>query len=177
MAEKIYFKEYTPKSRLDERLAKWSKDKGAFENSVYNYETFGLLSFPTILDVLDNYPPIRTEQEFTKIFVAFNEAGKDVGVTVLDHVEEIKGSPYLCVFHLIVRPDEQGKGYGTAMMKKIIEKGDKMMGKPVNEIFTSVDKRNTPSAHTMMKVGLHKELDGEKYNYFSMKLKENGLEK
>lgn len=178
MKQKIFFKEYNLKRKpfFDLKLAKWGRDKGAYEHSVENYQRFGLIRATNIIDLLCNYPPIRSKEEFTKIFIAFNEDGKDIGVAVLDHVSEERIPPYLAIFHLIIRPDEQGKGYGPAMVKKIIEKGDKMMGEPVSELFVSIDKANEPSRKMFEKIGFTRECDGQKYNYFSLKLKEETLE-
>lgn len=169
---KIFFKQYD-KQKHESLLRDWEKDKGARENCWDNYTTFGLLIiYGDIVDLISFYDPVQTEEEFLKTFVAFNEAGKDVGLIILDHVTFENKSTALNVFHIIIRPDEQGKGYGSAMMEKVVFAGEKMMGRRVDEVLASVDPNNVASSHMMEKRGFNVIHKTGSYNIYSLNLKE-----
>lgn len=169
---KIYFKQYD-KVKHDPLLREWQNDKGARDNCVDNYTTFGLLDiYGDIIDLLGFYDPVQTDEEFLKTFIAFNQAGKDVGLVILDHVTFENKTTALNVFHIIVRPDEQGKGYGTAMMEKVVFAGEKMMGRRVDEVLASVDPDNMPSSHMMEKRGFKIIHKTGAFNIYSLDMKE-----
>lgn len=157
-------------------LYNWQKDAGRFPNSVENYLTFGLLNYyPNIVELLDNYSPITTERETLGTFVVFNEEGKDVAAVVLDHVTYDDKSTTLAVFHLLTRPDEQGKGYGNAIMHTIIKNADFIFNRKVDEVCTSVNTYNDFSRKVMERNGMHIECTSCGYNMFSVRLNENKL--
>ena len=74
--------------------------------------------------------------------------------------------------HIIVRPDEQGKGYGSAMMEKVVFAGEKMMGRRVDEVLASVDPDNMPSSHMMEKRGFKIIHKTGAFNIYSLDMKE-----
>lgn len=179
MKTKVFLKEFDNNSDR-EKLDKWKDDKGVFSNSVDNYITFGLLDiYSDILNVIDIYRiPLNTEKEKVKIFVGFNEEGKDVGVAILDHYTDHSVlEKTMSVFHLIVRPDEQGKGYGSEIMRQVVENCEEIFNDNVDEIFTSVDLKNNPSSSVMKKLGLKIVHETENYNVFSLRRKEKENEK
>lgn len=179
MKSKVILKEFD--DNFDrEKLDNWKNDKGVFSNSVDNYTTFGLLDiYSDILNVIDIYRiPPNTKDEVVKILVAFNEEGKDVGVAILDHYHDHDvNEKTLNVFHLIIRPDEQGKGYGSEIMRQIVEDGEKIFDDTVDEIFASVDLKNNPSSSVMKKLGLSVVHTTDNYNVFSLRKKDNEKEK
>lgn len=174
---KIYLKQYD-KAKHEHLLREWKNDKGSRENCKDNYTTFGLLDiYGDIVELLSFYEPVQTEEEFLKSFVAFNDQGKDVGLIVLDHVTFKNGNTALNVFHIIIRPDEQGRGYGSAIMEKVVLAGEKMMGRRVDEVLASVDLRNTASSHMMEKRGFKIIHETGSYNIYSLDMKERKQQK
>jgi len=150
----LQFEEYDPKKH-GEMLENWRNDTGRFEKSVENYKKFGLLvDYPNINEMLSVYDPITTDQETLKILVFFNENKKDVGVAVIDHVTYENKKTTLSIFHIIIRPDEQGKKYGAYIMKQIIDNGEQIIGRRVDEVCASVDVNNDPSKKLMEKMGM-----------------------
>lgn len=179
MKAKVFLKEFDNNSDR-EKLDTWKNDKGVFSNSVDNYTTFGLLDiYSDILNIIDIYRiPPNTEEEKVKILVGFNEEGKDVGLAILDHYTDHNvHEKTMSVFHLIVRPDEQGKGYGSEIMKQIVENCEKFFDDNVDEIFTSVDLKNDPSSSVMKKLGLKIIHETDNYYVYSLRRKEDEKER
>ena len=177
MKKSIILEEYN-KFKHNNGLKKWSADVGSMEKSVENYTTFGLIDdYSDIIDLLDAYAPIETQDEVTKTFIAFNEEHKDVGAVVLNHVTYLNNRTTLSLFHLIIRPSQQGKQYGSLIMDEIMLNGEKLMGRPVDEICTSVNQQNGVSAKLMKSKGFKIIHTNGNYNIFSIDTKENYAEK
>lgn len=168
----VRFEEYD-KNKHSDLLKVWSEDKGSRKNSLGNYKYFGLLNYyKDINELIDRHPSIETDEEILKNFVIFNEENKDVAIVILDHVTYGKdGLTTLCVYFIIVRPDEQSKGYGPSIMDKVINDGEKLMGRRVDEIYASVDIANFPSSSMMEKNGFKQVCNNDNYNIYGLNLK------
>lgn len=177
MKKSIILEEYN-KFKHNNGLKKWSADVGSMEKSVENYTTFGLIDdHSDIIDLLDAYAPIETQDEVTKTFIVFNEEHLDVGAVVLNHVTYLNNRTTLSLFHIIIRPSQQGKQYGSLIMDEIMQNGEKLMGRPVDEICTSVDQQNEASAKLMKSKGFKIIHTNGNYNIFSIDTNENYAEK
>lgn len=173
MSEKIRLVKYDHEKH-GELLEKWKYDEGVFSSSVENYDKFGLLGvYENIVQIADVYDaPIKTDSEITKTFVVFDGFGEDVGIVVLNHTRYPGDVKILSVFHIIIRPDEQGRGFGSSVMNHVISDCEKLMGRGVDLIYTAVDKRNEPSKHMMEKIGFRGVHDDDKFQIFEFNLKE-----
>lgn len=168
----VRFEEYD-KEKHSELLRKWNADKGTKKDSQNNFKYFGLLDvYEDINELIKFHPSITTDEETLKNFVIFNEENKDVAIVILDHVTYDTNETTLCVYFIIVRPDEQAKGYGPAIMDKIINDGEKLMGRRVDEIYASVDPANFPSSTMMTRKGFKVICNTESYDIYGLNLKE-----
>lgn len=176
--EKIKLVKYDRKKH-SEMLEKWKDDEGVFSSSVENYERFGLMGvYSNIVEIADTFnAPIVTDSEITKTFVVFDNLGEDVGVVILNHTTYDSGVKILSVFHIIIRPDEQGRGFGSAVMNHVIKNGEKLMGRETDLIYCAVDNNNEPSRHMMESVGFKAIQEDGHYQIFEFKLKEKKEEK
>lgn len=171
---KIRFIEYDAYKHND-LLSDFKNDIGSFNDSILNYKKYGLLNHKDIIHLLNCYAKIETETEILKSFIILNEKKKIIGVTVLDHCTYENKETTLCVFHIVVRPDEQGKNYGKEIMKQIVFNGEYLMGRPVNEVCASVNIKNKPSSKMMESIGLKPIITDGKYKIYSLFTREKEI--
>jgi len=162
----LYFEKYNYYIHA-EKLNNWQYDEGSFPDSVESCKKFG-----DVNELMCTYSHIENDREKLEPLVIYNKNHRDIGVVILDHVmyDYDNGKTSLSALYLIIRPDEQGKGYGTAITKYIIQNGENIMGRPVDEFCASVHITNRPSHKVMENLGISPLLTYGDYVIYSLPL-------
>ncbi len=172
--EELIFEPYSHKQHYEE-LNDFSND--ARGDSFNRYLTYGLLNLRDEAgDFIELYDPLlntRSETVHPYVLRAKSETeARIVGFCVLNWSIDEEDRKTLAVFHIVIRPSEQGKRYGTKAIEEIIKNGKTLVSNNYDEIFCSVDKKNDASRKMFEKLGFVKEASGFKYDMYSRKERE-----
>lgn len=172
----INFVEYNEKNHAP-LLTQWLYDESLLDNS-NRFIKFGLIDdAENIVDLLRRYNDESTELEATKRFVIFDKYQKDIAVVVLNWCDYRDiSTKILSLFHIIVRPSEQRKSYGSEILRQIIQNGENLINRPYDEICSSVNKQNIPSQKLMQNLGFFELCEDGEYKIYSLNQRDRSLD-